>query len=408
MSTNYPFYKSSRLVTRACWWSIIIILTWTSVLKGFTLLSNLSLFILYFINWNNFSSKDKKLSIIFIMCTFALFAYSLICGNEIHNITRFSLILIFIALSYFVVLPLDLVNKSLSITALTLCIALILGEIYFLMLFDKVKLPSLRYYLNSSQIGDIYPKYGNFYAIQLVGTAAIPFVFMYSFVSDLFKRHKWSKRIILLFGIIIAGNFGYIIAISIYIVIKFYQDRLKLNVWFNRFCIALVIIICVTPVAYKFIKTTLEEKKEVSNAIRMEQADILICSMCENPITSIFGNGLGTRIEARGKFRDYSQSQYFELQSLYFLNQMGIIPFILFIGWNLYFSLKNIRYPKLLLVYLCYVIYAITNPYIFNTNQIVVIISLVSLAHYKSINKISNTYTHHDNFSNRNRCIVQT
>ncbi len=366
-----------------CWWIINIILVGTAIFIKYTIVSNLALMLLYVLSWKIFSSQDKRNSIMFCLGLLLLCGYSIILENNISYIIRFTLIMLFIGMAYFIKLPSKAICQALAMISLIYCVALIIGELYLVLFFDNSFLPTLRYEMRSQNLGDIYPKYGSIYAIQLVGTAALPFVFMLSFVCNLFKSKILIKRLLLLLGVIIAGNFGFIVAIAIFLVLVYFPTKLSVRKWFNRLVIILLCLIAISRPAYNFVFDALEEKKDVSNATRIEQASVLIEDMVENLGTTILGKGLGNTVDKVGKFRDYRDNQYFELQSLYFLNQLGIIPFVLFILWNLYFTFKYIPLGRFKLVYLCYVIYAMTNPYIFNTNQIVVIITLVSLSQVK-------------------------
>lgn len=366
-----------------CWWIINIILIGTAIFIRYTIISNLALMLLYILSWKNFSNQDKRDSIIFCLWLVLLCGYSIILENNISYIIRFTLIILFIGMAYFIKLPSKAICQALAIVSLIYCVALIIGELYLFLFFDNSLLPTLRHEVISHNIGDIYPKYGSFYAIQLVGTAALPFIFMLSFVCNLFKSKILIKRLLLLLGVIIAGNFGFIVAIAIFLVLFYFPTKLSLRKWLNRLAIILLCFIAISRPAYNFVCDTLEKKKDVSNATRIEQASILIDDMTENWGTTIMGKGLGNTVDKVGKFRDYRDNQYFELQSLYFLNQLGIIPFVLFFFWNLYLTFKYIPLWRFKLVYLCYVIYAVTNPYIFNTNQIVVVITLISLSKVK-------------------------
>ena len=89
------------------------------------------------------------------------------------------------------------------------------------------------------------------------------------------------------------------------------------------------------------------------------------------------GKGLGNTVSEKTNYRDYTGNIYFELQTFYFFNQLGIINFISFILLNLFFAYTKIRDPRLLFVYLCYILYAFTNPYILDSNQVIVILTLV-------------------------------
>ena len=86
-------------------------------------------------------------------------------------------------------------------------------------------------------------------------------------------------------------------------------------------------------------------------------------------------------------FRSYVGATYYELQVLYILNQLGVIPILLFILVNILFVFKYMPDTKIKMVYAGYILYAITNPYIIDTNQVVVIITLLS-AQYQLSNHL--------------------
>lgn len=370
-------------VKAICWFVINIILVWTAFLTKITVLSNFALFLIVILSWSYFGKFEKRYLEYIISFIFCLFAYSLIQNNSFASIIRFSIILFFILAVYIIRLPRATVIKGITYTTIPYCVFLILAEFYLVLFFDKSLLSTLRYSVTTSGIGDIYPKYGPIYAVQLVGTAALPFVFMLSYVEEVFIRHKKAKRLILLAGIIIAGNFGFIVAIAVFWILLNLSKKYTYNELFNRFICVVVLTAILGPSMINFVSSTLEQKKEESNATRIEQAQVLMQDMNSSVVTALFGKGLGNTVEIKGKFRDYRGQQYYELQSLYFLNQLGVIPFMIFLIFNIFMTFKYIRYGNLRIVYLCYVLYAITNPYILNTNQVVVIITLVSLSSYR-------------------------
>lgn len=382
-----------RQIQKVCWWTINIILVWTAVLVKITVLSNIAVLCLICISWK-FSSPEQRRSILGF-CLFILFlsAFSLVLENKINLIFRFSIVVLFIGLSYFIKIPKDIIFKAISVPALAYSMLLIIGEFFCLFFLDDEARSALRQFVLNNEIGDIYPKYGNFVAIQLVGSAALPFAFMLSLGFNIFKRFPNLKRLLLLSGVVIAGNFAYLVAIFVYICFNYFISKYSLKKWFFRFATFSILFLALMPFIVNFVTKTLEEKKDESNAIRIEQATVLLTDLSDNGLSFIMGRGLGNTVEIVGKFRDYRGAVYYELQSLYILNQLGVLPFLFFILWNLVLTLKYIPLPRCQMIYLCYVIYAVTNPYIFNTNQIVVIITLVNLSRshsYKTPDRIEN------------------
>ena len=155
----------------------------------------------------------------------------------------------------------------------------------------------------------------------------------------------------------------------------------------NRIIIGAIVVAFVGPSLFSFVANTLEEKRDVSNAIRIEQTHVLLEDLASNPITLVAGNGIGHTIDVNARFRDYTGDTYYELQILYFLNQLGVFPFLIFIVVNIVFTQKYILSSQLRIVYICYIAYAITNPYILDTYHVVVILSLVC-SQYMLSNKI--------------------
>lgn len=132
-------------------------------------------------------------------------------------------------------------------------------------------------------------------------------------------------------------------------------------------------------------------KSDESSAIRIEQATLLLKDLGESPVTLIMGKGMGNTLSVQTSFRDYTDNIYFELQILYILNQLGIIAFIIFSLYNIYLTITKIKYKELIFVYLFYIMYAITNPYIFDTNHIIVILTLCSISNYLTNKKYNNS-----------------
>lgn len=140
------------------------------------------------------------------------------------------------------------------------------------------------------------------------------------------------------------------------------------------FCLVSLLFLVFFTASY--VSNLIEAKSEYSNPTRIDQANLLLEDLSENPF---WGGGLGNTVNVITEYRDYTDNIYFELQSIYFLNQMGLFYFMFFILFNVVFSLYFIKYPSLFLAYFSYVFYAFFNPYFFDTSHIVVILVLVSL-----------------------------
>jgi hypothetical protein len=107
---------------------------------------------------------------------------------------------------------------------------------------------------------------------------------------------------------------------------------------------------------------SLSQQMEHCVPVRGDQVSVLIEDLTKSPADLIFGRGFGNTVDIKAQFRDYTGQYYYELQSVYILNQTGILMFLLFllvISVLLYTKI-NSRY--LILLYLSYVLYAISNP----------------------------------------------
>jgi hypothetical protein len=107
-----------------------------------------------------------------------------------------------------------------------------------------------------------------------------------------------------------------------------------------------------------------EAKKVISNATRTDQAKVLLTTG-----NIISGNGFGTSIHSVTKFRDYTDDIYFELQTLYIINQIGLIGYFLFMLCTIYIFYNHNK--RMLPVYIIYLLYTFWNPYCFDTTHMV-------------------------------------
>ena len=119
------------------------------------------------------------------------------------------------------------------------------------------------------------------------------------------------------------------------------------------------------PVIIDKANSILEEKAGYSNAVRKDQAEILLSG---NIIT---GNGVGNTITAKTKYRDYSGADYFEVQTLYVINQIGIIGYSLFLILTFGLLLKRKNSFALVFIYFTYLAYTFFNPYCFDTTHMI-------------------------------------
>lgn len=194
-------------------------------------------------------------------------------------------------------------------------------------------------------------------------------------------KHK-RKRIIqtiLLISSIIAGNFAYLIAIFIFCFVWYLFSNKNKKFFFNRIILISIFGIISLGVITDYVQETLSRKQDQSLSTRTDQIEVLLLDMQDSATSFLFGKGLGNTIDVKTSYRDYTGNVYYELQALYFFNQMGLINFCIYLFLLTALAFIKIRNIDLLFIYFCYIIYAITNPYILDTTQIVTIIILLSI-----------------------------
>ena len=136
----------------------------------------------------------------------------------------------------------------------------------------------------------------------------------------------------------------------------------------------------------------LDRKSGYSLGTRSDQVDVLIRDVQRDISTFLLGKGLGNNVTIKTSFRDYTDNLYFEIQAMYFFNQLGLINSLIFISFLLFLAIKKIFYKDLLFIYFCYIIYGVTNPYILDTTQTTVILILISISNVrKQKNRLYNS-----------------
>ena len=361
---------------RIAWWIVLFILFGQSILGRFSFLSNVALgyiairnYYLYpfYNNWYRF----------YIGAFLLIMGYSFALGNSPLLVVRFALILFFIFFSYIWKVDYKIFFKYLVFFSAILVVGLICLEI-FLLFSSMAEYEILRGFVIQNNMGDVF-FYHLYYKLELRGTPLVVFVYMLSYVIDIFPtKYVKTFRLFYFVGIIFAGNFAYQLALLLFHIIKYVYEMIQNpSSRFRKIVFLFFMLILLGGVLTDFVSNTMEEKADISNATRIDQAKVLIEDMSRNVVTLVFGSGLGHTIEVETEFRDYHGNIYYELQSLYMMNQLGLLGFTLFFAVNLVLAFRCITYPRLLFVYGIYLLYACTNPYIWDTNHIIVIVSLL-------------------------------
>lgn len=320
----------------------------------------------------------KKNILIILVTMLLMILYSLFLGNEISLIMRFFIILILILLAY-LIKP-NKIFISIFIILITIQALLVIGfEAYLVSNFDQKSYQPIRMLFLGNDWGDVYTTTGNWWKIQTRGNALLPFAFFVSIVY-----YSGRKRIVLsiifLLAILCAGNFAFILGVLLFSGLYYiYEKRWTLQKIIIKIFLSSILILAISMPAYNYFADIVIKKSVSSNPIRIDQANVLVNDMSENISTILFGQGLGNKIDIETIWRDYSDNIYYELQSLYIMNQVGVLFFIWFVVLNILLSLYFIKYNLLNKIYISYIFYALFNPYFLDTNHIVVIVILLSL-----------------------------
>lgn len=302
---------------------------------------------------------------------------SIMRATTLNNIIRFSLILL--------VLPLFCIEKNTDFTFeynIFIFFAIIKSIFISYIAIELLRTGSYLEYRSLAHIegyGDIYiSSFDHLPKIQVQGNAFLPFAHILA--SCVFNKDKNIKNlliaIILFLGTVAAGNSAFILGLSLYygfVMIRYLKQRHK-TLLMSLLVIAFLLIGVVAFTIYSY--NTMQAKAEHSNAVRVEQLKALTSDSY-----FVVGNGIGHEINYSGNLIKYSgNNKYFELQTLYIFNQIGLI------GMLLIYSLLLIPLCKTgkleLTIFLIYLIYSFWNPYCFDTTEMIVLALLINFRTY--------------------------
>ena len=376
---------------------VVLFLTRQFPLSAYSTLGNIFLIGLLFISffWKNKTidtSSKKTMKLIFIWSVFLLTYAILIRENSINLVFRFYIIILCLLLSHWVYLPLVTTKRIFFFFILLQCFVLIIIEAIMNLFFSINNYLPFRFFFMEQGWGDIYTYDGFFYRVQIKGNALIPFAFFLTFLKDYTFKYRRTLQIILLISSIIAGNFAYLIGIFIFIIFWYLFNDLRKQKFRNRIIIFSFVFALSIGSIIECTQDVLDRKSGYSLGTRSDQVDVLIRDVQKDISTFLLGKGLGNNVTIKTSFRDYTDNLYFEIQAMYFFNQLGLINSLIFISFLLFLAIKKIFYKDLLFIYFCYIIYGVTNPYILDTTQTTVILILISISNVrKQKNRLYNS-----------------
>ena len=377
---------------------IIILLTRQVPLQEYSVIMNIStsilviLYLYFSIDYLKLNLENKFIIIFFFLLLFHFFYSIFFTKAEFLNSLRFLLIISTIILAYKIKIQSIIITKYFLFFIIIQAIFIIILELLLIIFNDITFYNFIRQTATSNGWGDIYTLNNIYYNIQVKGNALLPVAFMITFLNNLKIKRIFLIRYIILIAVFFSGNFAYLIAITIYLVIMNIYRITTFRHLYKWFVYSLLLITLLAYPIYSYIENKISEKKEDSIHERYQQADLLLYELQKTPLTFLLGLGQGATLEKTTSTRDYRGLTYFELQPIYFLYQLGIVFFLLFIFLYFFLSFIYFKNKIILSIYLCYIIYSSTNPYIFDTNNFIVIILLNSLQlNYTKLNKSQTT-----------------
>lgn len=377
MTRQYPFPELSGLISIG----IVLVFAFSAL---FVLKSIL-----------NSEGIIKKLFILNMVFLTILIPYAIFLkGNDVGTALRFFIILVLVLTSFFLPRRKFFVDAFLVIAVLH-SLFIIGFELYIVWFSDPTFATHIRNTVLNLGVGDIYTYNGYFYRIQIKGNAILPIAFLVSLFALKEKWLKISVATILFLGTFIAGNLAFMVAIAAYFIfylclylyklLRSKREKIKETFFTDvkRTVISLTVLISLTLAIciplFSYLNDVMVRKSEYSIPARFDQVEVLFDDLLESPTSALFGQGLGNTLQVETEYRDYTNNTYFELQTLYILNQVGILYMILFVITKAFFVYKFWDNSKIYVLYGCYLLYALSNPYVFDTTNIIILIVLSSL-----------------------------
>ena len=328
---------------------------------------------------------DKnKIKVFLIIILFLIFCaiYSIIKGDDIHLVIRFFSILVLINIPIAFNVGNYRYIKVFKIVMFIQCLFIILIAIYMGVVYNHANYSVVRSFVQSHDWGDIYTYNGFYYRVQVIGNALLPCYFFLQYIEWKEKKVLLYFPIIAFVAVIFAGNLAYLISVILFIIGYELINKKGTYKKVSKYeFLALMGFFILFPFLIIYIHNLIIMKSQGNGSsigLRFEQFYVLFDGLTATWVTTLFGQGLGYLVGVTDTIRDYSHSVYYELQSVYILTQLGLVPFFLLLCAHLYLFLNKIN-KNCILMYMSYLIFATTNPYIFDSNQIITLIVIMSL-----------------------------
>lgn len=310
----------------------------------------------------------KEIYAIYICFLIASLVIAFFSGHQIDDVIRFFLILLLIPIAS------TIVDKRFEdnwkIFKILIFIKALSIIVIWIAVFIKQEYHGFREWAYNLQVGDIYifdwVNIGNLYfgipRVQLRGNT----LFVMAFIIEFMRERKLTCfGIVSVLAGLAAGNQAFILGYALFFLYLFFVKVKHFIKKRNGLMLIVLFIVVVYILVYfmQYVAYTLDVKSGNSNLIRVTQARVLLEA---NPI---FGEGLGNIVHIGGR----EANRYFELQTLYIYNQIGLIGLLLFylLTFAPYITQKNLQKTVAYFIYLAYTFW---NPYCFDSTHIVAIL----------------------------------
>lgn len=313
-----------------------------------------------------------KVYMMFVTYLLGLGVISVFKGTELYNIIRFFLILAIIPLATTV--QRNRFNFEFNIFILLAVIKCFVLFYFAVNMLQTGEYVEYRQWAYENHFGDIYINpVTHLPCVQVMGNAIIP---MAAVLNDMYSEHKPVLKNIITFilalGTVSCGNSAFLICIALYIFYRLFVQLLSSHTSAAKKLFVMILLLILLVVFVIVSIAILEQKAGRSNAVRGAQAKILLSG---NIVT---GNGLANPIYGFAVDRTYTGTEvYFELQTLYVLNQIGLVG--IFVFYSIMYSGVRKYGKSVIILLLIYLSYTFWNPYCFDTTEMITVILLINL-----------------------------
>lgn len=255
---------NKNIIEHLCWILVLVILFFQSVLQNYSIISNVALLLIAIQQYPQMNLEKKRYLSMGIVWILFLIAYSILLGNEVGLAVRFGIIVLFVISAYLWKIDYIYFIKALFWISFTLAIGLIGLEFYMFSLSESEYMFLRNQFFQANNMGDVF-WWDVYYKLELRGTPLIVFVYMLSYVIDIFPyKYRIIIRGLYFIATIFAGNFAYQLALVLFHLVYYIQSSLRTPQLFVRrvFWLSMFSII-IGGVLIAYFSSQMETKKKV-------------------------------------------------------------------------------------------------------------------------------------------------